>query len=110
MLDPTLAEVALQIDVSPATLRPWVAAEIVPLRSFLLAYRVDPAFSTQIGPLRAAIDVLIHNGQASEVELVAYIARDERTQPAVAEYAVQALSRMEKPDVEASGDAGTTAK
>ncbi len=87
-------------------------AETASLRSFLLTYRTDPAFSTQIGPLSAAIDVLLQDGRASEIELVAYIARDARTQAAVAEYASQALSRMEakKPDVQASGDAAAPAK
>jgi outer membrane protein assembly factor BamB len=66
-------------------------AELPPLRSFLLAYRADPAFSTQLGPVSAAIDVLLASGGAGERELVGFVVDDKRSQKRVAEYAAKAL-------------------
>jgi hypothetical protein len=51
--------------------------------------------SVQVAPLGAAIDVLLRNGQDAEYELVAYVARDARTQTAVARYAAQALAQVD---------------
>lgn len=74
-------------------------AEIAPLRSFLLVYRTDPAFSSQVAPLGAAIDVLLERGAAPERELVGFVADDSRTQATVAEYARRALEQTGTPQV-----------
>ncbi len=66
-------------------------AELPPLRNFLLAYRADPAFSTRLGPVSAAIDVLLTRGGAGERELVGFVVTDKRSQERVAEYAAKAL-------------------
>ena len=66
-------------------------AEIAPLRRFVLMYRADPAFSSQVGALGAAIDVLVTRGGAAERELVSYLAEDARSQDSVRDYASRAL-------------------
>jgi hypothetical protein len=68
-------------------------AELADLRSFLLAYRADPAFSTQVAAVSATIDVLLTNGGAEDREIVSYVAGDARTQPGIAEYAERALEQ-----------------
>jgi outer membrane protein assembly factor BamB len=45
--------------------RVGAGAEIKPLTSFLLVYRTDPAFATQIEAVAATIDVLLNNGRMS---------------------------------------------
>ena len=66
-----------------------------PLRRFLLTYRADPAFSTQVAAVGATIDALLNSGGVAERELVAFVAEDSRTQPGVAEYAAQALRQTD---------------
>lgn len=66
-------------------------AEIAPLRRFVLMYRADPSFSSQVGALGAAIDVLVTRGGAAERELVSYVAEDARSQGSVRDYASRAL-------------------
>jgi hypothetical protein len=68
-------------------------AEIAPLRSFLLAYRTNPEFASQVEAVAATVDVLLDGGGAAERELVAYVAEEPRTQPSIAEYAHRALSQ-----------------
>jgi hypothetical protein len=68
-------------------------AELAPLRSFLLAYRADPAFSSQIAAVAAAIDVLLERGGPADRQVVAFVASDARTQSAVAAYAERALEQ-----------------
>ena len=66
-------------------------AERDPLRVFLLLYRADPSFSTQVGAVGGAVDVLLARGGPAERELVTFVVEDARTQPAVREYASRAL-------------------
>jgi outer membrane protein assembly factor BamB len=66
-----------------------------PLRRFLLTYRADPAFSTQVAAVGATIDALLTSGGVAERELVAFVAEDARTQPGVAQYAAQALRQTD---------------
>lgn len=66
-------------------------AEIAPLRRFVLMYRADPTFSSQVGALGAAIDVLVTRGGPAERELVSYLAEDVRSQGSVRDYASRAL-------------------
>jgi len=54
-------------------------------------YRADPAFSSQVGALGAAIDVLVTRGGAAERELISYLAEDARSQGSVRDYASRAL-------------------
>jgi outer membrane protein assembly factor BamB len=91
-----------------------------PLRRFLLTYRADPTFSTQVAAVGATIDALLNSGGVAERELVAFVAEDTRTQAGVAEYAAQALRQHDlkrqkktKPDKKAnagSASAGTASK
>lgn len=67
-----------------------------PLRQFLLTYRSDPAFSTQVAAVGATIDALLTRGGVAERELVAFVADDPRTQPGVAEYAARALRQTDR--------------
>lgn len=83
---------------------------LAPLRSFLLVYRADPAFATQVDAVGATIDVLLDRGGRGERELIAFVAADPRTQPGVAGYAVRALehgtgSDLADEDGDAEGDA-----
>ncbi len=66
-------------------------AERSTLSSFLLVYRADPAFATQIDAVAATIDVLLSTGGTAEREIVSYVAEDPLSQPSVAEYASRAL-------------------
>jgi hypothetical protein len=66
-------------------------AELQPIGHFVLTYRADPTLASQVTVLSTAIDVLLDHGGAAQRELVAYIAADERTETAVAEYAARAL-------------------
>lgn len=77
-------------------------AEIAPLRQFLLAYRSDPGFSKRIGPLGAAIDVLLTQGGTPERELIGFLADEPRTQQPVAEYARRALRQVKAKPAEKS--------
>ncbi len=71
-------------------------AERGALRSFLLAYRADPAFARRIEPVSATIDVLLDNGGALERELVTFVAKDPLTKAGVRAYAVRALGQTAK--------------
>jgi hypothetical protein len=66
-------------------------AEIAPLRRFVLMYRADPTFSSQVGAVGAAIDVLVTRGGLAERELVSYLAEDARSLGSVRDYASRAL-------------------
>jgi outer membrane protein assembly factor BamB len=66
-------------------------AEVAPLRVFLLLYRADPSFSSQVGAVGSAVDVLLARGGPAERELVSFVAEDARSSPAVREYASRAL-------------------
>ncbi|RMH37127.1 MAG: hypothetical protein D6689_21335 [Deltaproteobacteria bacterium] len=66
---------------------------VAPLRAFALTYRADPSLSDRAGAVGAAIDGLLASGGVAERELVAFIAEDARTVPAVADYAARALRR-----------------
>ncbi|MCP4444720.1 MAG: PQQ-binding-like beta-propeller repeat protein [Myxococcales bacterium] len=78
-------------------------AERSTLSSFLLVYRADPTFATQIDAVSATIDVLLSQGGTAEREIVAYVAEDKLSQPSVAEYAKRAL--VQRPtSPEAEGD------
>ena len=68
-------------------------AQLAPMRSFLLSYRADPVFSTQLGPVSATIDVLLATGGPGDREVVGFVAADPRSQPSIAEYAARALER-----------------
>ncbi len=68
-------------------------AAVAPLRSYLLMYRADPLFASDVSALSAVIDALLVLGGGGERELVAYVASEPRTQPKVAEYAKRALSQ-----------------
>ncbi len=84
-------------------------AERSTLSSFLLVYRADPAFATQIDAVAATIDVLLNSGGTAEREIVSYVAEDELSQPSVAEYAKRALVQRPTSDdapVEPAKDAG----
>tara|TARA_R110002096_G_scaffold77896_7_gene183314 strand:- start:49324 stop:51348 length:2025 start_codon:yes stop_codon:yes gene_type:complete len=92
-------------------------AERSTLSSFLLVYRADPAFATQIDAVSATIDVLLSTGGTAEREIVSYVAEDPLSQPTVAEYASRAL--IQRPTVEGApadgaeateGDAGKKGK
>lgn len=73
-------------------------AERSTLSSFLLVYRADPAFATQIDAVAATIDVLLSTGGTAEREIVSYVAEDPLSQPSVAEYASRAL--IQRPSTE----------
>lgn len=66
-------------------------SEMSTLTSFLLVYRADPAFATQIDAVSATIDALLNHGGAVEREIVAFVAADSASQGGVAEYAKRAL-------------------
>jgi outer membrane protein assembly factor BamB len=71
--------------------------EIAPLRDFVLAYHADPAFSSQIAPMSAAIDILLGQGGTPERALVAFVADDPRSQASIAEHARRALEQSGQP-------------
>src|SRR5690606_33398093 len=77
-------------------------AERSALTSFLLVYRTDPAFATQIDAVAATIDVLLNQGGPSESEVVSFVAADAGSQSGVAEYAKRAL--LQRPTAETEGE------
>ncbi len=82
-------------------------SEMKPLTSFLLVYRTDPAFATQIEAVAATVDVLLNKGGTAERELVAFVAEDPSSQSGVAEYAKRALLQRptsDKKDDEPAGE------
>jgi hypothetical protein len=82
--------------------RVGAGAEMKPLTSFLLVYRTDPAFATQIDAVAATIDVLLNNGGREEREVVSFVAEDVSTQSGVAEYAKRAL--LQRPTSEPAAE------
>ncbi len=89
-----------------------VGTELGSLSSFLLVYRADPAFATQIDAVSATIDVLLASGETSHRETVSFVAEDVLTQPSVAEYARRALLQRPTSEEEAKPAKGkaTTGK
>jgi len=85
-------------------------AERSTLSSFLLVYRADPAFATQIDAVAATIDVLLSRGGTAERELVSFVAEDALSQPSVAEYARRALVQRPTSKPEAGADAKADGK
>lgn len=85
-------------------------AEVGPLSSFALMYRADPAFGSAIEPVAAAIDALVARGGAADREVVAYIARDPRTLPPIAEHARRALAASENTRQDPGDAAGGAAE
>ncbi|MFH0899195.1 MAG: PQQ-binding-like beta-propeller repeat protein [Pseudomonadota bacterium] len=78
------------------------------LRRYLLLYRVDPSFDSDVSVLGAVIDALLSLGTVAERELVAYVAEEPRTQPKIAEYARRAMASRNQ--AESSGaNAGANA-
>ncbi len=101
--DPQTSSVDL-VDIVKALGAIGDGAQLAPLRAFLLAYRADPAFSTQLGPISATIDVLLTTGGAEERAAVGFVAADSRTQKSIAEYAARALAQTAKVQATAAGD------
>jgi hypothetical protein len=81
-------------------------SEMKPLTSFLLVYRADPAFATQIDAVAATVDVLLNKGGTAERELVAFVAEDPISQSGVAEYAKRALLQRPTSAEEQPADGG----
>ncbi|MBL4634967.1 MAG: PQQ-binding-like beta-propeller repeat protein [Kofleriaceae bacterium] len=75
------------------------------LQSFLLIYRSDPGFGTQISAISAIVDILLAHGGAKERAIVSFVAEDPATLPTVAAYAQSAL--VKRP---AKTDSKETAK
>lgn len=106
LLEPETAAVDL-VHLVRALGRVGAGAELAPLSSFLLVYRSDPSFATQIEAVSSTIDVLLQNGGKAEREIVAFVSSDAGTQDAVAEYAQRALlQRPTAPESEPAQDAG----
>ncbi len=82
--------------------RVGVGTELGSLSSFLLVYRVDPAFATQIDAVAATIDVLLASGATSHRETVSFVAEDVLTQASIAEYARRAL--LQRPTSEETSE------
>lgn len=76
------------------------------LQSYLLIYRSDPGFGTQIESIAAIVDILLANGGAKERALVSFIAEDPATLPTVSSYAKNALvKRPALPETKPAEDA-----
>jgi outer membrane protein assembly factor BamB len=62
------------------------------VRAFLVAYRADPAFAADPRPLQAAVELLL-GGSTYDREVVAFVALDARTLPALRKFAHEKLYR-----------------
>ncbi|MCC6995031.1 MAG: PQQ-binding-like beta-propeller repeat protein [Deltaproteobacteria bacterium] len=99
----TLAEIAGALGKLGA---PEAAA---PLAQFILTYRSDPMFAVDPGALARAIESLALLGGPRDIELLRFVADDERTQDKVREYVRRVLEQRDAGKAEAPKAADSAA-
>lgn len=90
--DPQTDGAAL-VDVVRALTAIGAGAELPALRRQLLAYRADPAFSSNEALIKVVVDGLLGHGAAEDRQTVAFVADDARTLDPVKVYAKTALGK-----------------
>ena len=83
-----------------------------PLGQFVLTYRADPMFAVDPGALARAVESLARLGGPRELELLRFIADDERTQEKVREYVRRVLEQRDAGSADAPkpADSGKSSK